>query len=178
MKVPARDSKLFGKPNLLVLGVGSVLLPLAVVALLNFDQVFATLRPCPIGVLKTPAIYVEHVADEDKPIDPLVIASQPLGDLELCAGTIKPSLRRATRVHVVDDEELAQAMRILEMNTGDSGESEFRYVLVKKGQSPQSGSLDLQHSRLLLRELTTYFTRRRPDLNHELNRLSRRLGPT
>lgn len=179
MKYRVRDARLFRKPSLLVLGAGSVLLPLVVLALLTWNDITAAFARCPADVLKTPAIYIEHTGDSDKPIDPIVIATQPPDGGELCAAIMEPSSRHSTHVYLVNDDELAQSTTILEMHEGNTaGVSEFRYVAVRQGKSFQSGSLDLEHSRKLVTALAAYFAGRRPNLNEQLNQLRRRLGET
>ena len=138
---------------------------------------------CKSEMLKTPAIYVEHLGDSDKPIYPIVIATKRPSERELrCA---VPSLL-SVEVFIVTEEELAQATKILKQYSpnGSStanlregrggGEQRFGYVVVSKLGRRESGILDLTQSHDLFAALATYFDGRQPRLHDHLTVTIRR----
>jgi hypothetical protein len=164
-------------PGLLALVAGAVLLPLAVFTLLGWERIFNYAHACRTDVLKTPALYLEHTGDEDKSIYPIVLATRTPKDAEVCAAIIEPSARRWSHVYLVNDNELAQSLQMLETYADNTtATSEFRYVAVEQGRSTRAGSLDFEHSRKFINDLATYFSERRPDLDEKLNELRHRLG--
>ena len=118
--------------------------------------------------LKTPAIYLEHIGGEDKPIRPLVIAASRPNDLEL--GCLEDSQWRSPKVFLVREEELAQASRLLKgtRHGGTARPREFRYILVLKPGTVESGMLDPTQSEEVFAALATYFDRRQPELHEHL----------
>jgi len=138
---------------------------------------------CKFEMLKTPAVYVEHLGDSDKPIFPIVIGTKRPSVQEFrCA---VPSLL-SVEVFVVTEEELAQTIKILKQYSpsGDSttdlregrggGEQRFRYVVVPKLGTRASGILDLAESHDFFAALAAYFDGRRPRLHDHLTVTIRR----
>ena len=126
---------------------------------------------CTSEVLKTPALYLEHIGDEDKPIYPMVIATSRPHEQELGCAVIR-SLWRSAEVFLVMDEELEQATKLLR-RTKHGGEGtaqprEFRYVLVSKLGTVESGILDPTQSHETFAALATYFNGRQPALHEHL----------
>jgi len=66
---------------------------------------------CTSEVWKTPALYLEHIGDEDKPINSIVIAASRPNEREL--GCAVHRLWMSPEVFLVKDEELAQATRLM-----------------------------------------------------------------
>ena len=126
---------------------------------------------CTSEVLKTPAVYLEHIGDEDKPIDPIVIAASRPNERELGCAVIGHSWRWAA-VFQVREEELAQANKLLKgIKPGADGtaqQGEFRYVIVSKLGTVQSGILDATQSRDAIAALAAYFDGRQPELHEHL----------
>ena len=137
---------------------------------------------CKSEMLKTPAIYVEHTGDSDKPIYPIVIATRRPSERELrCA---VPSLL-SVEVFIVTEEELAQAIKILKqyspsgsstvnLHKSRGEEQRFRYALVSKLGTREYGVLDLTQSHDFFAALATYFDGRQPRLHDHLTVTIRR----
>ncbi|HKI10741.1 MAG TPA: hypothetical protein VKA02_01410 [Candidatus Acidoferrum sp.] len=129
-----------------------------------------TVAGCTSGALKTPAVYLVHIGDEDKPIVPIVIAASRPSDLEL--GCLEHSQWSPAEVFLVKDEELAQVNKLLKgaMHGGEgrAKKREFRYFLVSKPGTVESGIFDLTQSEEILAALATYFERRQPELHEHL----------
>jgi hypothetical protein len=128
-----------------------------------------TVAGCTSVALKTPAIYLEHLGGEDKPIRPIVIAASRPNDLEL--GCLEDSQWRSPKVFLVRDEELAQASRLLKGAKHGGGAAqprEFRYTLVLKPGIVESGILGPTQSEQIFAALATYFDRRQPELHEHL----------
>lgn len=121
---------------------------------------------CKPEIAKTPAVYIEHVGDEDKPIYPIVLA------------TVRPSKEELRCVEPTDDfkvvflvteEELEHATEQLK-RTRTSGKetvsgNEFRYVLVLKSGMVESGLLDRGQSKKFLTDLASSAKIRQPQLH-------------
>ena len=131
---------------------------------------------CTPEILKTPAVYLEHIGDEDKPINSIVIAASRPNEREL--GCAVPRLWISPEVFLVKDEELAEVNKLLKgSNPGGEGTSEpreFRYVLVSKLGTVESGIFDRTHSHETFAALATYFDRRQPELHEHLTFISQR----
>jgi hypothetical protein len=129
-----------------------------------------TVAGCTSETWKTPALYLVHIGDEDKPISPIVIAASRPGDLEL--GCLERSQWVPAEVFLVRDEELAQATKLLKgaMHGGEGRAKmgEFRYFLVSKPGTVESGIFDLRQSEEIFAALATYFDRRQPELHEHL----------
>jgi hypothetical protein len=127
---------------------------------------------CPSEVLKTPAIYLEHIGDEDKPIyPPIVIAASRPTEQELGCAIVGTEWRSAG-VFLVREDELPHANVLVKGSTSLSGETpqprEFRYVLVSKLGTVESGILIWTQSHAALTALAAYFDGRQPDLHEHL----------
>ena len=126
---------------------------------------------CTSAVMKTAAIYLEHIGDEDKPIYPIVIATSRPNEQELGCAMIGREWRSAV-VFLVREDELAQANKLLkESKSGGEGTThpkEFRYVLVSKLGAVESGILDPTQSHDALAALAAYFDGRQPELHEHL----------
>jgi hypothetical protein len=126
--------------------------------------------------LRTPAVYLEHLGDSDKPIFPIVIATAPPPEQELhCA---LPSMWMSAEVFVVADEEFAQAARLTRQGGSadeKAGFTGFLYRIVSKPAATETGLLDLKRSEQLLGALASYFKGRQPRLQHHLEVTLRRL---
>jgi len=137
---------------------------------------------CGSITLKTTALYFEHTGDEDKPIDPLVIATNQPGNEEIqCA--VPRTLLVGSRwdVLVVNEEEFSQAAKLLNRNVSThqpDPHADFQYVLVSKSGSVQMGPISDKAAIGLFEDLAQYFERRQPDLREKLTVLLRRLGAT
>lgn len=135
---------------------------------------------CGSVTLKTTALYFEHTGDEDKPIDPLVIArSQPRKEEIHCA--IPRTLLRGSHwdVLVVKDEEFAHATNLLNRNVSThkpDPHADFQYVLVLKSGIVRMGPFSDEEAIKLFVDLLQYFGKRQPDLREKLTVLIRRLG--
>jgi hypothetical protein len=126
---------------------------------------------CTSEVMKTPAVYLEHIGDEDKPIYPIVIAASRPTEQELGCAMIGREWRSAG-VFLVREEELAQVNKLLK-GSKPSGEGtaqprEFRYVLVSKLGTVESGILDPTQSHETFVALAAYFDGRQPELHEHL----------
>jgi hypothetical protein len=125
---------------------------------------------CTPETLKTPAVYLEHIGGEDKPIDSIVIAASRPNERELDCGA--PRFWTSPRVFLVKDEELAQASKLLKGSRpgvgGTADPREFRYVLVSKPETVESGILDLTQSHEFFTAMATYFNGRQPELHEHL----------
>ena len=126
---------------------------------------------CTSDVMKTPAIYLEHIGDEDKPIYPIVIATSRPNERELDCAVVGREWRSAG-VFLVREEELAQVNKLLkESKSGGEGTAqprEFRYVLVSKLGTVESGILDSTQSHETIAALAAYFDGRQPELHEHL----------
>jgi hypothetical protein len=141
-------------------------------------------RECSPDVLKTEAVYLEHLGDSDKPIYPLVIALKRPNDKELrCA---VPNLWMSAEVFAVSAEELEQAVKLVRQRkpsqtsttqmrkASGGGKERFGYVLVPSPDRLETGLLDLPQSHELLGDLAAYFNHRRPELYDRLSAINRR----
>lgn len=119
---------------------------------------------CTPETLKTPAVYLEHIGDEDKPIDSIVISASRPNERELECGA--PRFRMSPRVFLVTEEELAQASKLLKGSKpgvgGIEDPREFRYVLVSTLGTVESGILDLTQSGEFFTALAIYFDGHQP----------------
>jgi hypothetical protein len=120
---------------------------------------------CTSETLKTTAVYLEHIGDEDKPIASIVIAASRPNERELECGA--PRFWMSPRVFLVTDEELAEANKLLKgskrSGEGTAEPREFRYVLVSKLGTVESGVLDGTQSGEFFTSLATYFYGRQPE---------------
>jgi hypothetical protein len=125
---------------------------------------------CTPEMWETPALYLEHIGAEDKPINSIVIATGRPNERELDCGA--PRLPYRPEVFLVKDEELAQVNRLLKEGkpNGEGTEEprEFRYVLVSKSGTVESGILDPTQSDEFLIALATYFDHRQPEVHERL----------
>ena len=138
--------------------------------LLQFTATTAfVLSGCKSEVLKTPAVYLDHIGSSDKSIYPIVIATSRPNEQELRRVS---SLWRSAEVFLVKDEELAQATKLLR-GTKPGGEptgqpGEFRYFLVSKLGTVESGILEPTQSHETFAALAAYFDGRQPELHERL----------
>jgi hypothetical protein len=123
---------------------------------------------CTPETLKTPALYLEHTGDEDKPIASIVIAATRPYERELECGV--PRFWMSPRVFLVTDEELAEASKLLRGSKpgGEREPREFRYVLVSKLGTVESGTLDQTQTHEFFTALATYSDHRQPELHEYL----------
>jgi hypothetical protein len=135
-----------------------------------------TMAGCTSEVLKTPAVYLVHIGNSDKPIFPIVIATGRPNEQELRCAAL--SLWRSPEVFLVSDEELAQGTKLLKGNKNDgegtAHSGEFRYVLVSKLGTVESGILDRTQSHEIFASLATYFDGGQPELHEHLTVTNRR----
>jgi hypothetical protein len=126
---------------------------------------------CKSEVMKTPALYLEHIGDEDKPIYAIVIAASRPNEQELGCALIRSSWRSA-EVFLVREAELPQVNKLLKGSKpggeGTAQPREFRYVLVSKLGTVESGILDPTQSHEIFASLATYFDGRQPELHDHL----------
>jgi hypothetical protein len=126
---------------------------------------------CTSEVMRTPAVYLEHIGDEDKPIYPIVIATSRPNEQEFDCAIIGREWRSA-EVFLVREEELAQVNKLFK-GSKSGGERiaqprEFRYVLVSKIGTVESGILDPTQSHETIAALAAYFDGRQPELHEHL----------
>src|SRR5882757_7260275 len=125
---------------------------------------------CTSEVWKTPALYLEHIGDEDKPINSIVIAASRPNERELGCGA--PRLWYRPEIFLVKDEELEHVNKLLKGSKpggeGTAQPREFRYVLVSKFGTVESGILDQTRSNEFFIALATYFGHRQPELHEHL----------
>ncbi len=138
--------------------------------LIQFLATTALVLPgCKSEVLKTPAVYLDHIGASDKSIFPIVIATSRPNEQELRRVSIS---WRSAEVFLVKDEELAQATKMLRgtrhvgERTGQPGE--FRYFLVSRLGTVESGIIEPTQSHETLVALATYFDGRQPELHERL----------
>jgi len=135
---------------------------------------------CGPATLKTPALYFEHTGDEDKPFDPLIIATRQPGNEEIhCA--VPRTLLMGSRwdVLIVKEEEFAQAIQLLNRTIPTHKpdlHADFQYVLVSKSGTVRMGPFNESEAVRFFVDLAKYFERREPDLQRKLAVLIRRLG--
>lgn len=93
--------------------------------------------------LRTTALYFEHTGDEDKPIDPLIIATSRPGTEEIkCAVPRTHLVGSDWNLLVVKEEEFSHTATLLNRNvpTHESDpHADFQYVLVSKSARVQIG---------------------------------------
>ncbi len=127
-------------------------------------------------MLKIPAVYLEHIGDEDKPINSIVIAASRPNEREL--GCAAHRLWISPEVFLVRDEELAHVNKLLKVTkpsgNGAVDPGEFRYVLVSKPGAVESGILDRTQSHDIFAALATYFDGRQSELHEHLASISER----
>ena len=146
-------------------------------------QVFSLLAckrgPCdPAAALKTPALYLQHVGDEDKPIKPIVLVlgtERPTISEFQCA-TPTPLISAERNMYALTNEEFLNAVKIIDQfkdakPPADGGE--YRYVLVRGPGTLQMGRLDRDQSKLLFAALQTYFKERKPEVYTVLSEANR-----
>ena len=135
---------------------------------------------CESATLKTPALYFGHTGDEDKPIEPLIIATSQPGLEEIhCA--IPRTLLTGSHwsVAVVKEEEFATATKLLERNVPahkPDAHADFQYVMVFRSRTAQRGPFSDNEAIKLFMDLAKYFEGRQPELSKRLAVLIRRLG--
>ena len=126
---------------------------------------------CTSDVMKTPALYLEHVGDEDKPIYPIVIATSRPNEQELDCAVVGREWRSA-QVFLIREEEFRQVNKLLKgaksSGAGTAKPTEFRYVLVSKLGTVESGILDWTQSHATIEALAAYFDGRQPELHEHL----------
>jgi hypothetical protein len=126
---------------------------------------------CTSEVMKTTAVYLGPIGDEDKPIRTIVIAASRPTEQELGCAMTRGEWRSAG-VLLVRVEEVAQVNKLLK-GSKPSGEGtahprEFRYVLVSKLGTVESGMLDATQSHEIFIALAAYFDGRRTELHEHL----------
>jgi hypothetical protein len=135
---------------------------------------------CGSTTLRTNALYFEHTGDEDKPIDPLIIATSPPGKEEIqCAVPRTLFVGSHWNVRVVKEEEFLQAATLLNRNVPThqpDPHADFQYILVSTSGRVQSGPFSDVEAIKLFEDLAQYFRKRQPDLQEKLTILIRRLG--
>jgi hypothetical protein len=127
-----------------------------------------TAAGCTPEMLKTPAVYLEHIGDEDKPINSIVIAASRPNERELGCGARR--LWMSPEVFLVKDEELAEVNKLLKGSKpgGEREPRDFRYVLVSKLGTVESGFLDGTQSHELFTAMATYFDGRQREFHEYL----------
>jgi hypothetical protein len=134
---------------------------------------------CVSTTLKTPALYFEHTGDEDKPIEPLVIATSEPGEAEVhCA--VPRTLLKYSRwdAFVVKQREFAEATKLVRRNIPvhePDPHADFQYVLVSRSGTVRRGPFNNNEAIKLFMDLERYF-QSQPDLQKKLAVLVRRLG--
>jgi hypothetical protein len=135
---------------------------------------------CGSITLRTTALYFEHTGDEDKPIDPLIIATSPPFKEEIqCAVPRTFDVGSHWNLLVVKEEEFSQAATLLNRNVPTQPadpHADFQYVLVSKPGRVQIGPFSDGEAIRLFGDLAQYFEKRQPDLHEKLTILIRRLG--
>jgi hypothetical protein len=135
--------------------------------LMYFVSTNGHVATCTSEVMRTPAVYLEHIGDEDKPIHPIVIAASRPNEQEFDCAIIGREWRSA-EVFLVREEELAQVNKLLKGSKYGGEGKEFRYVLVAKLGTVESGILDPTQSRETIAALAAYFDGRQPELHEHL----------
>lgn len=158
----------------LIWGLMSLMAATLIICGLILMQLVSTnghVATCTSEVMRTPAVYLEHIGDEDKPIYPIVIATSRPNEQEFDCAIIGREWRSAG-VFLVREEELAQVNKLLKgSKSGGEGTAqprEFRYVLVSKLGTVESGILDSTQSTETIAALATYFDGRQPELHEHL----------
>ena len=155
------------------------ILVVCVVAQLAAVVAFADTK-CGTATLRTPGLYFEHTGDEDKPFDPLIIATSQPGSEEIHCAVPRTLLMGSRRdVFVVKKEEFARAIKLLNRNVPThkpDPHADFQYVLVSKSGTVGTGPFNDNEAVRLFLDLAKYFERRQPDLQRKLAALIRRLG--
>ncbi len=129
------------------------------------------------GAMRTPAIYLEHVGDEDKPIYPVVIATARPSDCEIQQAIIHRTSWSRAKVFVVNADEFEKASNILAVGSDSTSDSaECRYVAVATGASVKTGFRSWDRAIKLVSDLSASFKDRQPELQQELTYFLRRLG--
>jgi len=130
--------------------------------------------------LRTTALYFEHTGDEDKPIDPLIIATSPPSKEEIqCAVPRTLFVGSHWNLLVVEEEEFSHAATLLNRNVPThepDPHADFQYVLVSKSGRVQIGPFSDGEAIKLFEDLAQYFQKRQPDLQEKLTMLIRSLG--
>jgi hypothetical protein len=129
---------------------------------------------------KTTALDFEHTGDEDKPIDPLVIAASQPGNEEIHCAVPRTLLGGSHwDVLVVKEEEFARATKLLNRNVSThkpDPHADFQYVLVSKSGIVRMSPFSDGEAIKLFVDLAQYFEKRQPRLQEKLTVLIRRLG--
>jgi hypothetical protein len=129
--------------------------------------------------LRTTALYFEHTGDEDKPIDPLIIATiSPSKEEIQCAVPRTVDVGSHWNLIVVREEEFSHAAALLNRNVPThepDPHADFQYVLVSKSGRVQIGPFSDGEAIKLFEDLAQYF-QKRPDLQNKLTILIRSLG--
>jgi len=145
-------------------------LPICVLILMQMISTNGRVAGCTSEVWKTPALYLEHIGDEDKPINSIAIAASRPNERELGCGARR--LWMSPLVFLVKDEELAHVNKLLKgskpSGDGTAEPKEFRYVLVSKLGTVESGILDGTQSHEFITAMATYFDGRQPELHEHL----------
>ena len=152
---------------------------LLAVALLLAGNRRASTTPC-ASDLKTPALYLVHTGDEDKPIDPLIIAtSQPTEQEIHCAAPRTLLLGSHRDVLIVHEEEFAASIRLLRRHVSQHApdpHADFQFVLVSPSRAVRQGPFNEAEAIQFFVALAKHFEKRQPDLHEKLAVLIRRLG--
>ena len=135
---------------------------------------------CGPTTLSTPALYLVHTGDEDKPFDPLVIATGQPGEQEIhCAAPRTLLIGSHWDVLVVKEEEFAETTKMLNRHVPvhkPDRHADFQYVLVSKSGTVRRGPFNDSEAIKLFVDLGKYFERRQPGLQKKLAVLIQRLG--
>ncbi|HKV77332.1 MAG TPA: hypothetical protein VJP02_04290 [Candidatus Sulfotelmatobacter sp.] len=135
---------------------------------------------CGSVTLRTIALYFEHSGDEDKPVDPLIIAaSSPSKEEIQCAVPRTLDVGSHWNLLVVKEEEFSHAATLLKQNVPThqpDPQADFQYVLVSQSGKVQRGPFSDQEAASLFEDLARYFEKRQPELQQKLEILIRRLG--
>lgn len=133
--------------------------------------------PCdPAVALKTPALYLEHAGDEDKPIATIVLGTARPTDSECKCATPTRYFVAYRHMYTVTNEEFSNVARIVDSFKDASppaGRGEYRYVLVRGPGIAQIGRLDRDQSKSLFAALQTYFKERKPEVYTALSETNR-----
>lgn len=135
---------------------------------------------CGSVTLRTTALYFEHTGDEDKPIDPLMIATGSPSKEEIqCALPRTLDVGSHWNLLVVNEEEFSHAATLVNRNVPShqlDPHADFQYVLVSQSGKVQMGPFSDEEAISLFEDLARYFEKRQPELQEKLEILIRRLG--
>jgi len=174
-KIRARRVPIWGLVPLMAAALLICVLILMWLMSTNREAQWRVLNPltaagCTSEVWRTPAVYLVHIGGEDKSIDSIVIAANRPNERELGCGARR--LWMSPLVFLVKEEELAHVNKLLKgskpSGDGTAEPKEFRYVLVSKLGTVESGILDGTQSHEFITAMATYFDGRQPELHEHL----------